>query len=373
VRVLQISKGYPPHVGGVETVVQDFAVELARDKSVASEVVACGPKKNTSTNHQGTGVDVRFVRTYGRVLSLPFAPMFNSTARKCEADIVHCHEPFLLPALLARYGRQDFVPTGAKLLVWWHSDIVRQVRYSKVYNEALNRVLDRADIITVATPSHLTSSEALGKFASKVRVVPYGLDLSVVNSSNMSRPERLPSGFEKESFVLFIGRMVYYKGIEVLAKTLTRAVDIRMVCVGEGPLANLIDEVAATRKGVVRLPHLARSELNWLLSQCEMLVLPSIHRSEAFGLVQLEAMSFSKPVVSSALGTGVDFVNQNDVTGITFSPGDALAFESAIKFLLENPNQARKMGESGLRSVESTYSLTSATSILKCLYREILE
>jgi rhamnosyl/mannosyltransferase len=88
-----------------------------------------------------------------------------------------------------------------------------------------------------------------------------------------------------------------------------------------------------------------QAELPALYQACDIFCLPSVTQAEAFGIVQVEAMAASKPVVGSRLGNGVEYVNQNGVTGVTVPPNDPTAFAKALNGLLKNRGLREKYGQ----------------------------
>jgi rhamnosyl/mannosyltransferase len=175
-------------------------------------------------------------------------------------------------------------------------------------------------------------------------------------------------------FVLFIGRLINYKGLRYLI-TAMKGVKAKLVIIGEGPLEYELRTLAYNldledRVIFLKVPYF--EPLGSYIDACDLFVLPSVMRSEAFGLVLLEAMACRKPVVTTELGTGTSFVCLNGVTGIVVPPKDPKALEEAINKILNNPNLAKKFGESGRRRVEEEFGLEKMGDAFLDLYKKVL-
>lgn len=159
----------------------------------------------------------------------------------------------------------------------------------------------------------------------KVRVVPYGIDpapfSATAETQESAAQARMAFG---APLTLFVGRLVPYKGVDVLLKALPH-VPGSLVIVGDGPLRGDLETLAA-QLGLGGRVHfvgsVSRSDLVALLHAADVLALPSVTPNEAFGLVQLEAHACGVPVVSTSLPTGVPFANLHGVTGLVVTPGD---------------------------------------------------
>jgi rhamnosyl/mannosyltransferase len=173
--------------------------------------------------------------------------------------------------------------------------------------------------------------------------------------------------------VLFAGRHVAYKGVDVLLRALQNT-SIRAVIAGDGPKRGEWETLAGAI-GVTDQVRFAGDvpdeELRALMQSCAVLVLPSITRAEAFGYVQLEAMACGKPVVSTDVPSGVSWVNQHETTGLIVPAGDAGALRAALERMMSDASLRRKFGEAGRRRVEEAFTLTGLRERLRSLYGEL--
>ncbi len=325
-KVLQLGK-YWDFKGGIETQFRNLCNNLAG--KVDLKIVY------SSTNSKTERFGNRYsVASYGKILSTPISPSLVKYIT--DSDIIHLHLPnpaAELAYLLAR-------PKG-KLVVSYHSDIVRQKKAFLLYKPIFKRILEKASAIIVAAPQ-MKESEMLKQFQDKCIVIPYGIDTNIkINSIKPKKP-----------IVLFVGRLVYYKGAEYLIKAMEN-IDAELIIVGDGPLKNKLMQISSKP---VFLGEVSDEKLDELYNSCNVFVLPSVEKSEAFGIVQLEAMLRGKPVISTELGTGTSFVNIHRKTGLVIEPRNISQLKSAIEKILNNPGLAKKFGESARARVLNEFN-----------------
>lgn len=372
-KILQVNKFYAPITGGVERVVQQLAEGL-RDKTHMA-VLAC-QKKGPTVRETIGGVPVLRCHSFGVAFSMPvslsFLYQFRREAKK--TDVVHLHLPCPLTdlALLLSGYR-------GKVAVWWHSDIVRQKKLLALLRPLLKRTLRRADAIVVATQGHIDGSDFLPAFREKCRIVPFGVEPSIMQQADAylaRKKEGLPVPGNPPVSFLFVGRFVYYKGCDVLLRAFAKAAlpDVALILVGDGPLKGEL-KALAKELGVERQVRfqsgLDDNALSREFAACDVLVLPSIAKIEAFGLVQIEAMAYGKPVINTNLPSGVPHAGIHGATGLTVAPGDADALAAAMKRLAENPEERREMGRAARKRVEERYTMERMLAGTLELYEEL--
>lgn len=283
-----------------------------------------------------------------------------------QGRLVHAHLPF--PALL---GFAPFVRRGTRWVVTYHNEIQGNLgvpaAIRAVHDRLLRRLLAQARAIVVTTADYTSACPTLAPFRSKVRVVPYGIDAEA-----FARQAR-EAGVERQSdLLLYVGRLAYYKGVDVLLRALVSVQGARLLVVGDGPerqaLRRLADELGVGGRVEWR-GHVSDVELPGLYSLASALVLPSTGLSESFGIVQLEAHACGTPVVSSDL-PGVREVNLDGVTGLHARPGDAEDLSRALRLLLENAELRARLGEQAACRVRERYSVARMLEGIEAVYAE---
>lgn len=356
--LLITGKAYAPHIGGIETVMQQVAEGMRACARVS--VLTCRDRAGAAEKEIINGVSVYRCDSLGTVRSCPVSVGYISAFRRkvmC-ADVVELHLPFPLADLAC-------VLSGyrGRVVVAWHSDIVRQKNLRILYQPLMRKLLRRADAVIVATEAHIESCEALKPYRHKCVVIPYGIDTALYDTTPYQPvlQRRLHSPTAKK--ILFTGRLVYYKGVDVLLKAfaaLPSSLECELFLIGSGAEEQSLYALAETLGIGQRVHFLGRRmepEVRAAYADCDIFVLPSVANSEAFGLVQLEAMASGKPVINTALPTGVPRVSLHGETGLTVPPGDAEALANAMELLLRDEGLCKRYGEAAKRRVSECFEL----------------
>jgi glycosyltransferase involved in cell wall biosynthesis len=369
-RVLHVGKYYPPAPGGMEKVVQLLCESERRLEHVDSRVLVANTSA-TTVHEVLHDVPVTRVAAYGAIGSVGVCPAFPLALARAQRDVTVIHEPNPM-ALVADCLAREHGP----LVVWFHSEVLRpQWKYRLLYQPFLARVLRRAARIVVSSPALAEHAAELQPFRDKVVVVPFGIDAERLTCTPevTARVEAL----QRESpgpRLLFVGRLVPYKGVDVLLQAMT-ALDATAWIVGDGPLrASLKRQAEDHGLGGERVQFLGAVtdvEVTARLHACDVFVLPSVTHAETFGMVQLEAMACGVPVVSTNVRSGVPWVNRHGETGLVVEPGNAEALAAALAQLIADPLLRRRMGEAGRARVAREFTLAAMAARTAALYRTV--
>ena len=365
-KVLQLGKFYFPVVGGIETALKDICESLADDVQIQVLVA----NNRLRTEHETGRIAVTRVASAGKLFSCSLAPSYPFWAKKFDADLIHVHLANPLAELSALLANRD-IPVVAH----FHSDVVRPIPgpLRAVYNRFLHAFYRRADCIVVPTPRHIDVSNFVPRYRNKCRVVPFGIPLSrfELDDRGAKKVDDLKDGLPT---VLFVGRLVPYKGVEYLIRAL-EDVKARLWVVGTGPLENSLKNLVG-EKGmadrVVFLGHASDEDLVTYYHACDVFALPSITNQEMFGLVQLEAMACRKPVISTDLPTGVPWVNQHGKTGFCVRPANSRELAQTIGCVLSSREIRQEMGEAGRARVEQHFTSVKMAGAMLQVYQETL-
>ncbi len=369
--VLLLNKAYPPWPGGIENHTRQLAEGLARRGWKVD--VLCSSFHSFSIEERQRNLQIHRTPNWGTVWSQPLSPRILTEVRRFNSEIVHVQVPFPLgiPACLR-------VPKTRPLVVTWQSDIVRQRAARPLLAPLERMLLRRADAIIATSPRLIEHSKVLPAFREKCRAIPLGIDprpFTFPTQETLDLAEKLGEGFH-HPLVAFVGRLVGYKGVDILIKSMRQLEKIHCVIVGEGPKKEDLKRLSE-REGLGRrvrfAGHVPDEELPAYLHAAELFVLPSVSRNEAFGICQLEAMAAGLPVISTDLESGVPWVNQHEQTGLVVPPGDADALAGAIRTLADDQDRAKALGEQGRQRVLELFTAERMIGLHEELYGELLD
>ena len=345
-KVLIVSKYFYPQVGGVESNAFYVARELVK-RGADVTVLASGEKRS---EERIEGIKVIRLPTWLTIGPAPISPGVFTAVLRQKFDIANLHDPN--PAqnffawLALRLKRKPFVVT-------YHSDIVpyslsiKLMKYLYVHFFQRYFLFRKAKQLMPTSPQYIEISDILHHFRHKCSIVPNGVDLAVF------KPKKIKTSGKD---ILFVGRLIYYKGLQYLIKAmpeiLEKVPDAKLTIVGDGPLKGEWMALARRLKVDHKIDWKGRVSDEEMLREyqkCDVFVLPSIYKTEAFGIVLLEAMACGKPCVGTNV-SGTEFVL--DDSGIAVDPEDEEQLSTAIVRVLTNKKLAAEMSRKGLAKVK---------------------
>ena len=367
-RILQVNKLYFPAIGGIERVVQQIAEGLA-DKTEMSVLVCSDDRQYKKEVINGVRV-TRLPKVF-QLGSLPVPFGLNYTLRRMskKQDVIHLHMPFPLGDIACLLSGFQ-----GKIILWWHSDVVRQKKLMHFYKPVMLRMLNRADMIVVATKGHIGGSAYLKPFQEKCVVIPFGVEEKVEQAADayFAQSVKASSKGRKPVTFLFVGRLVYYKGCDVLLKAFSKVQGAELVLVGSGALEAECRQLTKDYDMEERVHFcgsLSEAELYQKYAECDVFVLPSVARSEAFGLVQIEAMAFGKPVINTSLPSGVPYVSLHGETGLTVEPGNVQQLTEAMQWMADHETERLAMGQKARERMKAEYRVEQMLDRVFALYK----
>jgi glycosyltransferase involved in cell wall biosynthesis len=385
-RVLHVGKYYPPFAGGMENFLADLLGALRETGIDARGLVHDHSTPRSRKRGRGDLPQPDYVRrvpSYGTLLYSPLSPGFPSALQKqirdFQPDLLHLH----LPNTSAFWALAISCARQLKWVIHWHSDVVpssidgRMSTAYRFYRPFEQAVLNRATSVVATSDRYLASSEPLRRWRHKCGVIPLGLD-----PKRFRRPAPRDVQWAGALWgsvkhrVLSVGRLTYYKGHEILIRAAASLDRTRILVVGEGQIGGRLRGLAESMglSDKVRfLGSVSEPKIRSLFSTCDCLCLPSIERTEAFGLVLLEAMVFGKPVVASDIpGSGVGWVVKHGETGLLVDPGNHVDLSGVLRRMLGNPNMLAEMGEAGRKRFEALFRIEAIASNVTRLYQSCL-
>lgn len=330
-------------------------------------------RRATVVERDGPVPVTRFRRAMS-MARLDVCPELVAALRSVEADILHMQAPnptMILALLAAR-------PRAAALVVTYQSDVIRQ-RVRKVLFRPLERLAyRRARAVLTSSPSYALGSRFLRPYHDRLGVLPNGIDLQPYReptAAHHAEAERIVARYGRPLW-LAAGRMVYYKGLEHALRALP-SVPGKLLLIGDGPERPAL-EAEARRLGLADRVHF----LGFLPSTLDIVPyylaadafwFPSNARSEAFGLVQVEAMACGCPVLNAAIPhSGVPWVSRHEETGLTVPINDPAALAAAARRLLDEPGLRDRLAEGARRRAVAEFDHRAMAERSLALYRQLL-
>jgi glycosyltransferase involved in cell wall biosynthesis len=364
-RVLQVGKFYPPHIGGMETHLEALCGGLRKHADV--RVIVSSDDRN-SVEEVLNSVPVSRLATVLKVRSTAISLAMASRIRNSAADLVHIHLPN--PTAVLAYLASGY---RGPLVVTYHSDIVRQKVLARMFEPLLYAALRRSSAIITTSTNYLATSPVLQTFRDRCHVIPFGMDTARFEQCDADAVRHVHARFG-ERLVISVGRLVYYKGLEHLIRAMTQ-VRGKLVIIGDGPLREKLERLAA-ELGVAEKVFFAGgiddAAMLPYYHAAALFVLASVARSEAFGIVQIEAMAAGLPVVNTSLDSGVPLVSLHEQTGLTVPPADPQALAGAINRLLDDPALRQRFGQAGMLRARQEFGLDAMVNRTLGLYQSAI-
>lgn len=368
-KILQLGKFYPV-LGGVEKVMFDIT------KGLSEEGVECDMMCATS---DGRGEEVIELNGRGRVIccmtwtkkaGTTIAPSMISELRRRvkDYDIIHIHHPDPMAAvalLLSGYK--------GRVVMHWHSDILSQKFLLKFYLPIQNWLIRRADAIVGTSPVYLAESPYLQKVQDKARCIPIGIE---PNHSDEAKATKIRNEYSGRRIVFSLGRLVEYKGFRYLIEAAKYLDDSYMILIGGGgplreDLQNQIDELGLGHR-VKLLGKVPQEDLPSYYGACDLFCMSSVMKTEAFGIVQIEAMSEGRPLIATKIpASGVSWVNEDGISGINVEPRDSKAIAEAITSITKDEATWRRYSDGARQRFAKYFTKDKMLAGCLALYSEL--
>jgi len=374
VKALHIYRTYfPDPPGGLQEAIRQISL-ATREFGVESKIFTLSPDPEPRTIVYDEG-DVVRSKSWAAPASCDLGSLdslrqFRALAQ--WADVLHFHFPWPFADLLRLFGNRR-----KPAVMTYHSDVVRQKYVGYVYGPLMRWMLRSMDAVVATSPAYARTSSVLSSVvqADRLHVIPLGMaDFAsgeLTTASDVKLLDRL--SLSQKPYFLSLGVLRYYKGLHTLVEAAPR-IGANIVIAGSGPemerLKKQATEVGASN--VVFAGQVSNEEKAALLCGCRGLVLPSHLRSEAFGMVLVEAAMFGKPLVCCEVGSGTSYVNEHGVTGFVVPPESAKELADALTALLSDEALANRMGMAARHRYEMLFSATALGKAYRTLYAATL-
>lgn len=381
-KILQTGKFYPIR-GGVEKVMWDLTRGLC-EKGVDCDML-CAMLRGDGFDEadrdrgriEGRNRIIDFgphgrcicVPAFAKVAATMLSPamVFWMMRHAKEYDIIHVHHPDPMACMALWFSRYK-----GKVVLHWHSDILKQKGILFFYRPFQSWLVRRADRIIGTTPAYVAASQALAKVQHKISVLPIGIEDNVRSEAPDSRTDGVKTVFS-------LGRLVEYKGFRYLVEAARHLPpDYRIVIGGKGPLMDELKALYASAEGlgaaVEFAGYMSDSQVRGMYNSCSLFVLPSVMKTEAFGIVQIEAMSCGKPVVATRIpGSGTAWVNEDGVSGINVDICDPQGLADAIVAVCSDPQRYSLFCRAARERFENCFTLSKMIDGAVAIYESVLQ
>ena len=367
-KILQIGKFYYPDIGGIESVLYEITEGINNIDGYRCDVL-CANKKLKYEENIFKNYQVFRTASFGIIKSTSISPqmIYKLWKLRKKYDIVHIHHPDPM-AFLALF----LVRPSTKVIVHWHSDIIRQKKVLKYFLPLQRWVLNFSDKIITTSKNYKKHSVYLQEFQSKIVTIPIGI------SSDKFVNKDIKNNYKNKKIIFSIGRLVSYKGFIYLIKSAQYLNnDFMIVIAGDGPIKEELQQYIDLNNlndKVILLGHITQKTKNFYLDICFVFCLPSITKAEAFGVVLLEAMKFSKPIVSSNIQeSGMSWVNQDNKTGLLVKPKSPEALANAFLELKTNETLYEKFCKNSFERFKSLFKKEKMIISIHELYNSLIK
>jgi glycosyltransferase involved in cell wall biosynthesis len=341
-KILHIYKSYMPETtGGIENSIDNLCTSLKSD--VYFEIFVLSKNKNCIIKNNG--IKVHFCKSDFEISSCPISFQSLKYIKKISKkfDIIHYHYPWPFMDFI-----DFFIDNKKKRIVTYHSDIIKQNFLKKLYFPLKKIFFKKINHIIVTSQNFKKNSNFFNNalIEKKTSVIPIGLNKKLYKEKKTK--------LVTKNFFIFIGTIRYYKGINFLIDAFKK-INSNLVIIGEDK-DKIIENLNLNEKNIFYLGKVSNNIKNYYIKKSKCVILPSIKKSEAFGISLLEGLMYGKPLISTKLGTGTDFVNKNGNTGIVIKPSSVIALINAVKKIETEDSLVKIYGINAKKRFENKFN-----------------
>ena len=380
-RVLHIGKFFPPDLGGMESYLSDLMTAQRSQRLVPAALVHRGPL-STSVDSEEEAPPIWRTPVLTQIYYTPLSPGFprqlSKSIQQFKPDLLHIHlpNPSAFSVLINRAAH------AIPWVIHWHSDVVLSappvhLRVAlRLFHRLEARLLHQSTRIIATSPPYARTSRALKPHMDRVRVVPLGLHPSRLTCPDSDKEWANTQWKGPGLRLLGLGRLSHYKGFDRLLSAASSVTDSQVCIVGDGECYTELkqqSQAGGLMGRVQLLGHCSDGRRNAMLDTCDVLVLPSIERTEAFGVVLLEAMALGKPVIASDIpGSGPGWVVNDQGSGWLVQPGDVSDLARVFHELLKHPDRLHRAGKQGQTRFNQQFHIDKVSEGIQDVYTEAL-
>lgn len=381
-RVLHIGKYFPPAPGGMESYLGELVSALEKEGVTSYVLAHRWDSSEPAVAQISANITVERVPTYGQICYVPVAPAFLfyliRAIHKFKPDCIHIHMP-------NASGLWNIITSlSLPIIIHWHADTtfppekkLHNTLYA-FYRPFEKMLLRRARSIIATSEKYSTYSQPLSPYQQKCRIVPLGINPSMLPMPSNAEIENLRKTYcrREETLIISVGRFSYYKGFHNLVEAMKHVQNARLVIVGNGEeFDNISQQISDCRLEckITLAGRLSSQELHTLFAAADIFCLPSIERTEAFGMVLLEAMHHSTPCISTNLkGSATGWVNEHMKSGLVVPPDNVPELTHAINTLIHDPTLRTELGKNAKKRLHTNFHISKTAKQIAELYKTSL-
>ena len=373
-KILHISKYYYPFSGGTEQIARDVVLSL-KNEYIQKVIAFNDEKKDKIDNVDGIEV-VKcgcFTKIAAQSLSISYERNLHNLMEDFNPDIVvfHYPNPFVAALLL-----RELKKSKAKLVLYWHLDIVRQKYLKLLFTSQNKSLLARADKIIATSPNYIEGSKWLQSVKTKCIVIPNCINVERMEITQEIEKKvlNIRAQNKNKTICVAVGRHTEYKGFSYLIQASKFLDDsFHIYITGTGELTEKLHDEARGDKKITFTGRIDDDELKSLILASDLFCFPSITKNEAFGLALAEGMYYEKPAITFSIqGSGVNYVSLDKVTGIEVENRNVKKYADAMRLLAQNEELRVKYGKAGKKRIEENFLSTQFTKNIRNMFKSIL-
>lgn len=380
-KIAYISPTFPPIAAGMGTACFYAANHLAKDHQVT---VFLAKKKNI--NYLSGNYQIKLFKpwfSYGYADLVP-----NLFWQLKNFDIIHLYYPYFGIAEFLCFFKKISAQKKPKIIFHYQMDMVGE-GLSKIVNQLHQKIIapwlfKTVDAVFVLSADYAQNSNLKKywkKYKEKFFIVPNGVDLDKFSNQNKAYSAGLKINLKANEQIIFtaqaLDRQHFFKGIDVLIKALKiiNRKNIKLILAGDGDLKKYYQDLAQRFNLQQQIIFLGQINHNFLPSYyqlADVVVVPSVKKTESFSITAAEAMATGKPVIVSNL-PGLRVTPENNVSGLLAEPNNEKDLAEKILFLLDNQELRMQMGQAAQKRAREFYDWQKICQKIENYYQKILK
>jgi glycosyltransferase involved in cell wall biosynthesis len=371
-KILMVMPYFYPKIGGVENYTYNIAKGLVKKHKWDVIIVTSNYEGKEYIIENIEGLKVYRLPYWFKISNTPinlfWFKQITNICKKEKPDLVNGHTPVpFISDVAAQVAKKFDIP----FILTYQNDLIKESKLLNfiilIYYHVLGyKTGDIAKKIITTSDYYSTISHFLKKYMHKVAIISPGVDINLYDS--VKPKNALVQKYIDRKIVLFVGQLDKthaHKGLHLLIEAVSNAKQniksIYLIVVGKGDMINEYKAIALKYGLKDNFEMITNADNKKLISYYKLantVVLPSINKSEGFGMVLLEAGACKKSVIGSNIG-GISYAIQNNKTGLLVTPGDINNLEHTITKLLLDKNLSTKLGEAGYSRIKSQFTWDS--------------